>query len=352
MGTVQVLALVVGWVAADAGVPVQRVERTHTAMGTKFNVALYARDDGAANAAVDRAFAEIDRLERSMSDWLDDSDLSRLNRTAGRPVPVSGDLYRVLRASREHAERTGGMFDASVGPAVRLWRRAGRTGRLPTPARLSQARGLIGSDHWTLAPTGPDAGTATLHQKGVRLDLGGIAKGYAADVALQVLRDAGFPVALVDAGGDVRVGRPPPGKDGWIVAVQPDAAGKPAVRLRLADAAVATSGSLYRFVAIDGVRYSHIVDPATAVGLTNPGQVTVVAPCGTAADALASAASVALGRSGSLEDLPGWLHELPPGTYVWLQRPEADRWLPAPPPGRPVGDGLRSGTAPAGPARQ
>ncbi|MGE4001886.1 MAG: FAD:protein FMN transferase, partial [Planctomycetaceae bacterium] len=136
--------------------------------------------------------------------------------------------------------------------------------------------------------------TVTLGQAGMRLDLGGIAKGYAADEALRVLQEHGIEHALIDAGGDIVTGQPPPGADGWRIGIAPlDAPdGDPQRFLRLGNAAVATSGDASQFVEIDGIRYSHIMDPRTGLGLTTRSSVTIVAPDGIAADSLASAVSV------------------------------------------------------------
>jgi thiamine biosynthesis lipoprotein len=137
--------------------------------------------------------------------------------------------------------------------------------------------------------------TATLKRSGMQLDLGGIAKGYAADQALESLVDSGIPCALVAVAGDIVVGDPPPDQRGWRIEVEPlhdSNNGQTPVVLRLAHQAVSTSGDAYQFVEIDGVRYSHIIDPKTGFGLTTPCSVTVVAPTGMLADGLASTVSV------------------------------------------------------------
>ncbi len=135
----------------------------------------------------------------------------------------------------------------------------------------------------------------------MRLDLGGIAMGYAVDEALKVLRDRGITRALVDASGDIGVSDPPPGKDGWTIGVVPlSAAGTPSREIVLANAAVTTSGDAFQHVTIDGTRYSHIVDPRTGLGLTDQSGVTVIAPDCTTADSMATAVSV-MGPTAGLE---------------------------------------------------
>ena len=262
-------------------------------MGTTFNLVLYAPDSALARRAADAAFARIDTLNQRLSDYLSDSELSRLSATAGqgRAVPVSDDLWTVLKAAQHLAEQTDGAFDVTVGPLTRLWRWAMRRERLPPEDRLDEARQAVGYRHLALDSA---ARAVCLKKPGMRLDLGGIAKGFAVDEALGVLQAHGLTRVLVDGGGDLRLGDPPPGTPGWRVEVSGVTTdGKTVQEARfLARKAVATSGATYRFVEVDGVRYSHLLDPRTGMGLTVERLVTVVAPTGMQADALASALSV------------------------------------------------------------
>ena len=200
-------------------------------------------------------------------------------------MPVSADLFEVLRRSKEIYERSGGAFDVTIAPVGRLWRRARRDHKLPDPARLAEARPLVGSDKMLLDPK---ARTVQLKKKGMKLDVGGIAKGYAAQAALDVLKKEGITRALVGGAGDIVVGDPPPDAAGWKVAIAPLEPGKggPTRVLLLANAAVSTAGDAERFVVIDGHRYSHIINPSTGVGVEDRASVTVVAPDGATADAL------------------------------------------------------------------
>jgi thiamine biosynthesis lipoprotein len=201
--------------------------------------------------------------------------------------------------------RTGGAFDVTVGPLSRLWRRARVTGEPPDPAAVAAAKALVGYQHVEL----PSPGTARLTMAGMLLDLGGIAKGYAADQALAALRVHGASRALVAIGGDVAVGDAPPGKDGWIVAVAPlgPAAGGDVAPLTLRHSAVSTSGDAEQHFERNGTRYSHILTPRTGHSLDGRRGVTVVASDGLTADGLATAVSV-LGRERGLaliDDTPG-----------------------------------------------
>jgi thiamine biosynthesis lipoprotein len=275
-------------------------------MGTRFRIVLYAADDAAARGASRAAFSRIAELDSIMSDYKQDSELMRLNRSAGGPsVAVSPDLWRVLHQAQDFARLTDGAFDPTVGPVVRLWRRARKLRELPEPQRLAEARALVG---FRFLHLDDGAHTARLDKAGMQLDLGGIAKGYAADAAVKTLRDHGIVSALVAAGGDLVAAEPPPDSDHWRIAV---AALAPLERsepkLRLSRAAVSTSGDAEQFVEIGGQRYSHIIDPFTGLGLTNGVQATVVAGDGTTSDALATALCV-LGPERGLpiiERLPG-----------------------------------------------
>ena len=180
-----------------------------------------------------------------MSDYDPESELRRLCDTAGegKAVHVSPELWKVLEHAQHVSQQSGGTFDVTVGPVVRLWRRARRQKELPSPEALRQARDLVGYQFVRL-----DAGrqTVELLKKGMRLDLGGIAKGYAMDEALAVLQRHGITRALVEAGGDMRLGDPPPGRAGWRVGIPPldNPQGEPLSYLELARVAVSTSGDI------------------------------------------------------------------------------------------------------------
>lgn len=273
----------------------ERFEFERAAMGTTFRIVLYAADQERARRAAEAAFDRIQDLDRTLSDWKPDSELSRLcvRSDAGPsgPIPVSEDLFTVLEHAARTSRLTGGAFDVSVGPCVRLWRRSVRQGELPTPAALAAARASVAYEGVVLDP---DSRTVTLALPRMRLDLGGIAKGFALDQALAVLAAHGVPRALVDGGGDVAVGAAPPGRSGWRVTLATTRRDLERAHtwLELVHAAVATSGDLYQSVEIGGRRYSHIIDPGTGLGLTRRVSATVVAQSGIQADALASALCV------------------------------------------------------------
>ena len=319
--------------AAAADAPkLQRFAFDRIEMAVPVRIILYAPDEASANLAATGAFERIRQLNGILSDYDAQSELRRLCATAGngRAVPVSEDLWRVLAAAQAVSEQSQGAFDATVGPIVRLWRRARRQRQMPSSERLQEARQLVG---YRLVALEPKTHAVRLGRAGMGLDLGGIAKGYAVDEALKVLRKHGIRRALVDAGGDIRLGDPPPDRKGWRIGVAPlEVAAKPSRYLSLSGCAIATSGDAWQYVEIRGRRYSHIVDPRTGLGLTDHSSVTVVAPDGTTADALASATSV-LGPERGLklvENTPGVAALIVRAPQGKVETYESKRWKKLP----------------------
>lgn len=272
--------------------PLTRFDFSQPHMGTRFRIVLYAPDAALAARASNEAFERITRLDNTMTDYQSGSELMSLcHRAGGPPVAVSEDLFRILEKSQELAKRSGGAFDVTAGPVVRLWRRARRRREVPDQQELARARRLVGYKNLRLDAK---ARTAQLLKPGMMLDLGGIAKGYAADQALKVLARHGIDRALVAAGGDIAVGAPPPDQPGWRIGIAPlESPDTPPSRfLLLHDAGVSTSGDAEQHVEIGGVRYSHIIDPRTGRALVRRSSVTVVAPNATSSDSLATALSV------------------------------------------------------------
>lgn len=272
--------------------PLTRFEFSQPHMGTRFRIVLYAADAALAARASDEAFERITRLDNTMTDYQSGSELMSLcHKAGGAPVAVSEDLFRILEKSQELAKRSDGAFDITAGPVVRLWRRARRRHELPDLKELAQARRLSG---YKLLHLDAKARTAQLLKPGMMLDLGGIAKGYAADEAMKVLARHGITRALVAAGGDIALGAPPPDQPGWRIGIAPlETPDQPPTRfLLLHDAGVSTSGDAEQHAEIGGVRYSHIVDPRSGRALVGHSSVTVVAPNATTSDGLATTLSV------------------------------------------------------------
>jgi thiamine biosynthesis lipoprotein len=278
-------------------------------MGSPFQLVFYATDDSLAQRAARDAFQRVAELNTIMSDYLDGSEINRLSSQSGsgKWVPVSKELFDILAISQDISAKTNGVFDASLGPVVQMWRHATRKGIFPSPREIRK----------TLARTGyrkikMDVSTqrVLLKQKGMRLDIGGLGKGFAAEEAVKVLKGYGIKSAMMDAGGKIVLTDAPPGTRGWKITISN---GSDSLKtMELSNVSVATSGPTYRYMEYKGVRYSHIVDPKTGVGLLFHVRTTVISPDGTVADALATAFSVA-GIPGSKKYLRNF-----PGSRVWL----------------------------------
>ena len=262
-----------------------RVEKVEPHMGTRFQITAYAPSKASGELAIQKAFARIAQLNGILSDYIPDSDLMRLCAQSGKgTVEVAPELFFVLERSLELARQSDGAFDPTVGPYSVLWRRARKTKLLPAEAELADAKEKVGYQKMILDTK---KRTVRLTQPGMRLDLGGIAKGYAADEALAVLKSAGIQSALVAAGGDVVCGDAPPQKKGWDIALIPLPGDEGDKRhFVLANGAVSTSGDLEQFVELGGKRFAHILDSKTGLGMTTRQSASVVAKRGIESDGL------------------------------------------------------------------
>jgi FAD:protein FMN transferase len=261
-------------------------------MGTLVQIKLYARDQAQAQHAFRAAFGRIAQIDAALSDYQPNSELNRICRQAvGRPVRVSEDLFAVAASAQQLARDTDGAFDITSGPLTHLWREARKRQHVPDAAAIEAARRRCGYRKLHIDPV---RHTLDLDSPDMQLDVGGIAKGYAADQVLAVLSELGIRSALVAASGDLAFSGAPPGEPGWRIGI--DALAAPLV---LTHAAVSTSGSSEQHLDAGGKRYSHIIDPKTGMGLSADTTVTVVARHGIDADAAATAISV-LGRDSAL----------------------------------------------------
>ncbi len=282
---------IAGWVTAlgalysDASAQdgLTRFSYSEYHMGIDARLVVYAPSQDIAEKACKAAFARIAELDSIMSDYRIDSELNKLcAKSGGRPVHVSRDLFRVFERAQEVSQLTGGAFDITAAPVVALWRKARKTGELPDPIAIASARKVVGWQKMSLDKVGHRVRLAV---SGMKLDLGGIAKGYAGDEAQRVLKRFGIASALVEMGGDIVVTGPPPGTKGWAIRVANAGSSKP-LDLTFANCAVSTSGDTEQFVVIGGKRYSHVVNPLTGWAVTNRVQATVVAPDGLTSDPL------------------------------------------------------------------
>lgn len=278
----------------------KRYSFSRPVMGSIFRIELYAKEATLAEKSAEAAFQRVEALNQIASDYLPESELSRLNRTgAGEPVPVSPELFDLIVKSVEFSRQTQGAFDITAAYAVQHWRRARRQKKLPT---TEQTRKAVALTDWTALKLDAEKRTVT-KLKEFLLDLGGIGKGYAADEALAVLRQHGITMALVAGSGDLAIGDAPPGQKGWKIALRTFEKPEESDTLRhvvLANCGCSTSGDLHQFLEIEGKRYSHIVDPRTGLGLTERIACTVISPDATTSDALATAYCV-MGMEAGME---------------------------------------------------
>lgn len=295
-----------------------RYEYTEYHMGVDVRIVVYSENKTKAEKACAAAYERFAQLDTIMSDYRDDSELMRLcAKAGGDPVRISPELYRVLAHSVELSRRSEGAFDVTCSPVVRLWRTARKTHLLPDPGKLSRAVSLVG---WKMLELDAKKHTARLAKPGMLLDLGGIGKGYADDLAQEVLKQNGIRSALVEAGGDIVVSDPPPGEKGWKIKASIHAVHLPSLDpadktiMRLSNCAISTSGDTEQFVDIGGKRYSHIVNPRTGEALTSRIAVMVIARTGLVSDGLSKPVSV-LGVEKTLALVKSY-----PGARVWIGR--------------------------------
>ena len=257
-------------------------------MGTRIYVEIWSDDDAKGEAAIDAVMDEMRHIDDSMSTYKDTSEVSKVNALAAtQSVPISSELFKLLTTALEYSRITEGAFDityASVGYMYDF-----RRHERPTEEQIKSALPAVNYRHVIL-----DAGAQTVHfsQPGVRIDLGGIAKGYAVDCGIEVLQKLGYTHALVNAGGDSRVigdrfGRP------WIVGIRhPDNPDQIITRIPLVDSAFSTSGDYERYFDENGVRYHHIIDPHTGHSASKVRSATILAPTATRTDGLSKTAFV------------------------------------------------------------
>jgi thiamine biosynthesis lipoprotein len=271
-----------------------RFDYSQRLMGISFDVSVYASSEKVANETVEAAYTRVRQLNAIFSDYEPDSELNRLCKTAGtgQAVAVSPELWALLVRSAEYSKQSDGAFDVTVGPLVRLWRKARKSKVLPTPEQILAAQKLVGYEKIRFDH---EKKTVELTVPGMQLDLGGIAVGFVCDDIQKIFHSRGLNRFMIDASGDLLLGDPPPDEAGWKIGVAPllnaeDA--PPSRHVLLRNAAVSTSGDAFQHVEFNGIRYSHIVDPKTGLGLTDRSTVVVIAKDCTAADALSTTVSV------------------------------------------------------------
>jgi thiamine biosynthesis lipoprotein len=270
--------------------PLERFEFGRLCMGVQAKVVVYGPDLESTQEAAAAAFHRLNELDAMMSDYRPESELSLLSDNAGGTWRhISPDLMSVFAHARRASEVSDGAFDITVGPAVKAWRAARKSKVLPGEGELAAIRGLI---DWRGVELDTASRMARVRNAGMRLDLGGIAKGYASEQAVRLLKSKGFPSSMVALAGDIAVGAPPPGEEGWRVAVSAGPKLEPIGAVLVHDASISTSGDTQQFVVISGRRYSHIVDPRTGLGTSPSRAVTLIGQDGADVDAAATACCI------------------------------------------------------------
>jgi len=257
-----VVFLLIGASLAHAG-ELLRLQDSVDAMGATFIVVAYAEEEQTLTEGMEAAFTEVRRLDRMLSNYRPESEWSRINREASeRPVPVSAELFKLLEYCGEVTRESGGTFDISVGPLMRVWGFFRGTGRLPSKAEVAGAMRKVGFGNVRLDPAGM---TVRFLKPGIELDPGGIGKGYAVDRMVAKLKDLGIQSAMITAGGSSIYGLgTPPNDTGWTVKIRHPRAYKDTVaEVKLKNESLSTSGDYEKFFEAEGKMYSHIMDPRT-----------------------------------------------------------------------------------------
>lgn len=323
------LAVLAACVAACNTHNPQPFARETTVMGTYLSVTIYDRDvpPERANALIDSTFREMQRIEQLMTDYSDTSEVGKINTRAGKDsVEVSEELIRLLGISQSYSEKSNGAFDATVGPIVKAWDFLSAEPEVPSNYEIRALRQLVGYKNLSLVGT-----KAFLHERGMRLDLGGIAKGYAVDRSIEILKRNGITSAIVDLGGNLGVWwKGTHALDSSVAEIlirHPRKEGKFFGAFNVGTAGVSTSGDYQRCFFNNGRRYHHIINPATGYPANDVVSVTIVADNAMNADALSTLVFV-LGRekgmafikqSAGVEGLIVWeekgelQHQLSPG---------------------------------------
>ena len=262
-------------------------------MGSPFTITIYTNDSLHAAAIAEKAFQLADSLNNILSDYVDSSEINRLSVSSGKGiyVRVSPPLFDIIQRAQSAAALSDGAYDITVGPIVKLWRKARKTKIFPDKDSLKTALQRTGYGYVHLDTLQQ---SVYLEKRGMQLDVGGLGKGFVAQAALDLVKENGFSSAMVNAGGKIVTANAPGDQKGWLIGInQPEEKNNILPQLlSLQNIAVSTSGDIYQYVEFNGKKYSHIVNPKTGIGLTSQRNVTAIAPDGTTADWLSTACSI------------------------------------------------------------
>ena len=274
-------------------------------MGTSIEVQAFGGDESIRRAAIDEAFGAFVEVDRLMSNYRDDSELARVNRDAARAAVAVGEpLFRVLEAAHRVSEASGGAFDVTVGPLVKVWGFFDKKPHVPTAQELAAVRPLV---DYRLVALDAERRSVRFTRPGVDVDLGGIAKGFAVEIAADVLRRRGLG-GFIDAGGNQYLLGTPPGKPTWTVGIKdPDVPGRVMGVVETGETSVSTSADTSNFLVANGRKYGHVLDPRTLEPSDASLSVTILSRDGTLADALSKAVFILGPKAGLglVESFPG-----------------------------------------------
>ncbi len=295
--TVILLVSSLNLISSNVTVDGEKFKGTHLAMGTVITIQVFAENKDSAREAIREAFNEIDRVESLMSEERSDTQIYHLNNSRAQWVELSPEVVYILTKAKEYGDLTGGHFDVTVKPLVDFWmEKVRKEGKMPTQDELAKVLQLV--DYHKLIIDEAN-NRARLANEGMKITLGGIAKGYAIDRAIEVLRERGIQNAFVDIGGDIRV----MGQRTWRIGIMdPRADGKLLGVIQLENSAIATSGDYRQYHLIGTVRIHHIINPKTSEPAKDYISVTIVAENALRADALATGI-FAMGAEGGREVL-------------------------------------------------
>lgn len=270
---------------------------TQPGMGTLFNLTFYAIQESDALEASEASFSELERLEQIFSDYRPNSYINQLsaNLPLNQRKVILPEVFEVLSLSHQLNILSNGVFDPTVGPLTRLWRKAQQSGIFPNHETILKVKEQVGFHHVRL---NQEDYSIVLLADSVKFDFGGIAKGYTADRMAFILESFGIHSYLIDAGGDLLIGDPPPQLNSWSVGIE--GSNQEITAVQLANTAIATSGSTYRYLLHEGMHYSHIIDPRTGYGVTHHQVLSVQASSAALADGLASTLSILTPEEGEI----------------------------------------------------
>ena len=287
------------------GLPdIKLIKQTRMIMGTFAEVTIYSHDEKTAGKAIEGALDEMERMDRIMSNYKNDSELSKVNKKATKsPVPCNAELLDVIERSQYYSELSGGAFDITVSPIVSLWGFFSEKGRVPPDKEIEKLLPAVSYKNIVVKKSAETKKSGTVFFKDMKtqIDLGAIGKGYAVDKALEIIKKYKLDNACINLGGNIYVLGTPSGKNAWKIGVQHPRDGNEILGyLELKNEATATSGDYERFFEFNGKRYSHIINPQTGRPVSGTIATTIVAPTGTAVDALSTIVFV-LGHEKGME---------------------------------------------------